>query len=155
MSLWSFEKASRAQIQYKPEGSDTWKTKRVSQKFTTPEKLLCMASNRQLPDDLTKDVYSNDFAIKFAVPDDAAFVNTHSIAYHPASDMDILRIQIDEGIKLRVYKKSDMAKALATSHNKLGENIHELVAQGLSSAQEYVIVLVFSDEEDPAGLGTD
>jgi uncharacterized protein YoaH (UPF0181 family) len=48
-----------------------------------------------------------------------------------------------------------MAKALATSHNKLGENIHELVAQGLSSAQEYVIVLVFSDEEDPAGLGTD
>ena len=69
--------------------------------------------------------------------------------------MDILRIQIDEGIKLRVYKKSDMAKALATSRNKLGENIHELVAQGLSSAQEYVIVLVFSDEEDPAGLGTD
>ena len=30
MSLWSFEKAGRAQIQYKLSGSDDFKTKRVS-----------------------------------------------------------------------------------------------------------------------------
>lgn len=114
-----------------------------------------MASNRQLPEDLTKDVYSNDFALKFALPDTAAFASTHEIVYHPATDMDILRVQIDEGIRLRIFRKTDMNNAIATSHNKLGENIHELVAKDLSSSQEYVIVLVFSDEEDPTGLGTD
>ena len=51
--------------------------------------------------------------------------------------------------------RGNMNNAIATSHNKLGENIHELVAKDLSSSQEYVIVLVFSDEEDPTGLGTD
>ena len=93
-----------------------------------------MASNRQLPDNLTKDVYSNDFEIKFAIPDEAAFASTHSIAYRPATDMDVLRVQIDEGIKMRLYAKSDMNNAVATSHNKLGENIHELIAKSLSSS---------------------
>lgn len=107
MSLWSFEKAGKAQIKFKQPGSDEFKTKRVSQKFTTPQKLLCMASNRQLPENLTKDVYSNDFEIKFAIPDEAAFASTHSIAYRPAADMDILRVQIDTGIRLRLFAQSD------------------------------------------------
>ena len=71
--------------------------------------------------------------------------------------MDILRILIDEGIKVKLYKKVEFkdnkenATPIFTSHNKLGENIHEMIAKDLSSSVDYVISLVYSEEEDSEG----
>ena len=92
-----------------------------------------------MPNDLTKDVYSNDYMVKIAIPDESAFQKKDYISYRPSDGMDILRIQIDEGIKVKLYKKTELtnneetAVPIFSSHNKLGENIHELVAKDLSS----------------------
>ena len=54
--------------------------------------------------------------------------------------MDILRIQVDEGIKVKLYKRVEFnqnkenASPIFISHNKLGENIHEMVAKDLSTS---------------------
>jgi len=104
MSLWSYDHSSRVVVKFQSDGG--WKRKSVTQKYITPPKLLCLASNRQLPEDLTKDVYSKDFLLKFSLPDDSAFTKTKEISYRPDPFMDMLRIQIDEGIKVKIYKKS-------------------------------------------------
>ena len=158
--MWTYGGASGSTtIQYSKDDG-VWRSKRVPQRFTTPEKLLCMASNRQVPKDLSKDVYSNDYMVKIALPDDSAFQKQDEISYRPAEGMDILRILIDEGIKVQIYKKNELANnkenatPIFSSHNKLGENIHELVAKELSSQVDYVVVLIYSDEEDAEGFST-
>ena len=157
MGLWSFEKSGRSTVSYKEDGD--WKRKPVPQRYITAPTLLCAASNRQLPADLTRDVFSHDFMLKFSLPENTAFTKTQEISYTADPDMDMLRIQIDEGIKVKLYKKTqfdtpETSVAISNSHNKLGENIHELVAKGLNPGTEYVISLIFDDEDDDEGYSS-
>ena len=76
--------------------------------------------------------------------------------YKPEEGEDILRLQIDEGIKLMMYDAIeyervddvDDIKPLYQSHEKLGNNLQELIAKKLKAGKEYVILLHFGDEDE-------
>ena len=124
--------------------------------FSTPEKMECFAQGRRLPDNLTQDVllHETDFSYSFSIfGEDLAFINQHVIRYQPEEGEDLLRIQVDHGIKVYLFHAqdydhdSDSAHPIALSHDRLGNNLHELVAEHLSDRDEYVIEVVFA--EDP------
>mmetsp|Transcript_26958 Transcript_26958/g.33486 ORF Transcript_26958/g.33486 Transcript_26958/m.33486 type:complete len:142 (+) Transcript_26958:329-754(+) len=66
----------------------------------------------------------------------------------------MLRIQIDEGIVVKLYKKADFehdregSVPLAVSHDRLGNNVHEMVAADLSHKEEYLIHVIFASDAD-------
>ena len=75
--------------------------------------------------------------------------------YTPEEGEDILRLEIDENIRLLLYREDDLdkmdledAKPIGQSHNKLGNNINELVARNLRAGTSYAIQVLFADEED-------
>lgn len=120
----------------------------VKMPFSTPEKLYCYAEGRRLPQVLTQDVllHETDFEFKFTIyGPDLAYINDHKITYNPEDGEDILRIQIDNDVKVKLYKKSEFdrdsqsAHPVAVSHDKLGNNVHEMVARDLDHRETYLI----------------
>ena len=61
------------------------------------------------------------------------------IKYRPEQGEDVLRIQIDEGIKIKLYPFNgsgsfdESIPPIASSHDKLGNNVQELVSERLKS----------------------
>ena len=99
--------------------------------YSTPEKLECLASGRKLPAELTENIllHETDFSFTFTIPgEDLAYTKQHVIKYRPEQGEDVLRIQIDEDIKIKLYpydgKTFDESKPpIASSHDKLGNNV--------------------------------
>jgi len=111
--------------------------------FSTPEKLECLASGRRLPGDLTENVllHETDFSYTFTIAgEDLAFKDRHLMRYRPEQGEDVLRIQIDEGIKTMIFEsdskgKFDADRPLAVSHDRLGNDVHELIVTDLRANQ--------------------
>lgn len=124
--------------------------------YSSEEKFECMLQGRRLPDNLTQGVllHETDFSFTFTIYGaDMAFINDHQIKYQPEQGEDIIRIQVDEGVQVKLYLESDFkrdqdtAQPLAISHDKLGNNMHELVASDLSSSKTYIIDVIYASSE--------
>ena len=124
--------------------------------YSAPEKLECFSQGRRLPDNLTQDVllHETDFSFIFSVfGEDLAFIHNHVIRYQPEEGEDLLRVEINEGIKVYLFRAadydrdSDGAEPIAIPHDRLGNNVHELVAHDLSHRTEYVLEIIYA--EDP------
>ena len=118
--------------------------------FKSPEQLECLASGRRLPHELTENIllHETDFSFTFTVPgEDLAFYNKHIIKYKPEKGEDLLRIQIDQDIKIKMFKSTkgetydDSSNAVAVSHDRMGNNIQELIAENLDYKETYAIVV--------------
>ena len=124
--------------------------------FSTPEKVECYARGRRLPATLTHDVlrHETDFAFTFAVfGEDLAFVNEHAIVYHPEAGEDVLKLVVDEGVRVKLYHEEAFeedpdSQPIAVSHGRLGNNVGELVARGLKANEGYVIRLLYAEDPD-------
>ena len=125
--------------------------------FISPEKFQCMSGGRKLPDNLTQDVFSqqNDFELKFTFTGiDLSFKQNHQIWYSPESNEDILRVKIDNGIQIRLYNAKDVENStqnippLASSHDRLGNNVHELAIANLNTDRSYIIELIFNEASE-------
>ena len=103
----------------------------------------CLVSGRRLPTELTENIllHETDFSFSFTVPGESlAFINKQIIKYKPEQGEDLIRIQIDQDIKIKMFEwdkdarsYDDDATAIAISHDRMGNNIQELVAEDLSS----------------------
>ena len=125
--------------------------------FKTPEQLECLVSGRRLPHELTENIliHETDFSFTFTIPgQDLAFYNRHIIMYRPEQGEDLLRIQIDQDIKIKMFKAAkgetydDSENAVAISHDRMGNNIQELIAENLDHKQAYAIVVFFTSDAD-------
>ena len=126
--------------------------------FSSPEKMTCYSHGRRLPDSLTQDILKQetDFSFVFSIfGQDMAFINDHVIKYKPEEGEDMLRIAIDEGITIRMYRfkeferdHGESATPIAVSHDRLGNNVQEMIADGLSDHEEYAIHVIFASDED-------
>ena len=130
---------------------------KVQMPYSTPEKLFCYAEGRRLPRVLTQDVllHETDFEFIFTVyGPDLAYINDHKIEYSPEEGEDILRVQLNNDIRAKLFLKSDLekdpqsAKPVAVSHNKLGNDVHELAARDLKHRETYILQVIYSDEQD-------
>jgi len=117
----------------------------------------CYSRGRRLPDNLTQDVLQQetDFSFTFTVfGQDMSFINDHLITYQPEEGEDVLRIQIDEGIHIQLYKKADFefdreeAAPIFISHDRLRNNLHEMVAENLKHTETYIIHIIFAGDDD-------
>jgi len=130
---------------------------KINMPFSSPEKLNCYAHGRKLPNNLTQDVllHETDFEFTFSTfGADLAFIKDHLITYQPEQGEDILRVKIDNGVRAKLYVKDEFladrenAKPLATSHDKLGNNVHELVARDLDHRKTYTIEIIYAEDPD-------
>ena len=106
---------------------------------------------------MTQDVLQHelDFSFTFSVYGaDLAFIDHHMIKYVPEHGEDLLRLQIDKGNHIKIFDKADLdhdwesAQPLAISHDRLGNNIHEVVAKDLKTDRTYMIEVIFAEEPD-------
>jgi len=101
--------------------------------YSSPAKMQCYSHGRRLPESLTQDILlqETDFSFTFSIfGQDMAFINDHVIKYSPEEGEDMLRIQIDEGILIRLYRLKEFerdhgesATPIAVSHDRLGNNV--------------------------------
>lgn len=161
--LFSFDQRSKTeiqQVQLDDSGNmvEVVDSVEIIMPFSSPEKMDCYSHGRRLPDSLTQDILKQetDFSFVFSIfGQDMAFINDHVIRYKPEEGEDMLRIAIDEGIMLRMYRLKEFerdhgesATPIAVSHDRLGNNVQEMIADGLSDREEYAIHVIFASDED-------
>ena len=64
-----------------------------------------------------------------------------------------MRLLVDEGVRVKLYHEEEFeedpdSQPIAISHNRLGNNVGELVARNLDPKKGYVIRLLYAEDPD-------
>ena len=64
-----------------------------------------------------------------------------------------MRLLVDEGVRVKLYHEEEFeedpeSQPIAISHNRLGNDVGELVARNLDSKKGYVIRLLYAEDPD-------